>query len=348
MLSKTVVLVVKWLLLSLLCCFFSCQAEQKTVLVVGGAGFIGSHVNKMLQQAGYQTIILDNLSKGNSQTVSQGVFVQGDMSDSNCLDRLFNTYHIDAVMHFAAYIDVGESVVDPSIYYTNNITNTLNLLEAMRRHSVSTFIFSSSAAIFGFPQEIPIKENHPCHPLNPYGRTKWMVEEILKDYSKAYGLKYCCLRYFNAAGGDPEGQLRNFKRKESNLIPVVLRSLKQPGGTITVFGDDYPTHDGTCIRDYVHVYDLGTAHILAMERLFAGHASTCYNLGNGKGFSVREVLQAVEKVTGLRPKVIQGLRRDGDAPYLVADSTKARTELGWCPQYSSLDQMIQHAWQALK
>lgn len=321
---------------------------KKTVLIVGGAGFIGSHVNKMLQQAGYETIVLDNLSKGHRNAVSKGIFIQGDMADSACLDHIFSTYSIDAVMHFAAFIDVGESIFNPSSYYNNNVTHTLNLLNAMRRHSVRTFIFSSSAAIFGYPQEIPIPENHPCQPISPYGHTKLMVEQILKDYDKAYSIKYCCLRYFNAAGGDPDGELKNFKSKESNLIPVALRSLKQPDGKITIFGNDYPTPDGTCIRDYVHVYDLGTAHILAMERLFAGHESASYNLGNGKGFSVLEVLQAVEKVTGLRLNIIQGSRREGDPPRLVADSSKAELELGWKPQYSSLEVMIEHAWRAFQ
>lgn len=219
--------------------------SKKTVLVVGGAGFIGSEVNKMLHQAGYDTVVLDNLSRGNRKAVTQGLFIQGDMCDTKLLNHIFIDHPVDAVMHFAAFIDVGESIHNPTAYYTNNVTNTLNLLQAMVRHSVKTFIFSSSAAIFGIPQHIPVKEDHPTHPINPYGRSKLMVEQILKDFDQAYGLKSSCLRYFNAAGGDPDGEIKNFKTQESNLIPVALRSLKDPNGAITVFGTDYPTTDST-------------------------------------------------------------------------------------------------------
>lgn len=318
---------------------------KRTILVVGGAGFIGSHVNKMLDQKGYTTLVLDNLSTGNSKAVTRGKFFEGDIASTKTLDDIFAAHPIDAVMHFAAYTDVGESMVDPIKYYLNNVTNTLNLLNAMQRHAIKTFIFSSSAAIFGMPQDEQITENHPTHPINPYGATKLMVERILSDFDRAYGLRSCCLRYFNAAGGDPDGEVKNFKAKENNLIPVVLRSLKN-GSTVTINGSDYPTPDGTCIRDYIHICDLGDAHILAMERLFNGSPSSQYNLGNGKGFSIREVLQTAEKVTGITPKVSVGPRRPGDPPVLVASSQKAHEELHWTPKYSGLETMIEHAWKA--
>lgn len=321
---------------------------RKTILVVGGAGFIGSHVNKMLYEAGYDTVVLDNLTKGNRKAVTHGVFIEGDMADSECLDLLFQKYSIDAVMHFAASIDVGESISDPAKYYVNNVSNTLNLLNAMLRHSVKKFIFSSSAAVYGIPQEKQISEAHPCRPINPYGETKLIVEKILRDFDQAYGLTSCCLRYFNAAGGDPQGEIKNYKSKESNLIPVALRSLLEPNCSLTIFGSDYPTPDGTCIRDYVHICDLGSAHIIAMEQLLAGKPSSTYNLGNGEGFSVREVIHAVEKVTGRKLNVIEGPRRPGDPPYLVADAQKALRELGWKPQYPTLEAMIEHAWNGLK
>lgn len=341
----------KYLLIVIMLLFTTLAAEQipsnkKTILVVGGAGFIGSHINKLLHQFGYETIVLDNLSKGNRKAVTRGLFIQGDLADNACLDQIFQNHPIDAVMHFAAYIDVGESVTNPAAYYTNNVANTMNLLNAMLKHSVKYIIFSSTAAIFGNPIELPVKETHPCMPLNPYGKTKLMIEHMLQDYGYAYGIKFCCLRYFNAAGGDPEGEIKNFKRKESNLIPVALRSLKN-GTPITIFGTDYPTMDGTCIRDYIHILDLGSAHILAMEHLLSGKESAFYNLGNGKGFSVLEVLNTVEKVTGKPLNIMMGPRREGDSPCLIADSKKAELELGWKPQYTSLEIMIEHAWKAL-
>lgn len=319
--------------------------HKQTILVTGGAGFIGSHVNKMLHQAGYQTVVLDNLSNGHPETVLCGTFIKGDLADTGLLDQLFNRYRIDAVMHFAAFIDVGESVYDPAKYYFNNVVNTLNLLNAMLRNRVKTFIFSSTAALFGYPLEPTIKENHPCHPINPYGESKWMVEKILRDYGQAYGLKYSCLRYFNAAGGDPEGKIKNYQKKATNLIPLILKSIKN-GNALTIYGTDYPTRDGTCIRDYIHIEDLGKAHIAALEQLFEEYPSTYYNLGNGKGFSVREVIHAAEAILGRKVTVIEGSRRAGDAPILLADSTKAAQELHWQPTYS-LEQMIEHAWMAL-
>lgn len=320
---------------------------KKMVLVTGGAGFIGSHVNKMLQKAGYDTVVLDNLTKGNRNTVIDGVFIEGDIASPKMLDNIFQNYPINAVMHFAALTDVGESVTDPLKYYQNNLAYTINLLDAMRRNNVKTFIFSSTAAIFGLPREKYITELHVCHPINPYGHSKLMVESILQEADRANGIRSCCLRYFNAAGGDPDGIIKNYKTKESNLIPVILRSLKQPNGAVTIFGTDYSTSDGTCIRDYIHIEDLGTAHIVAMEKLLEGAPSCVYNLGNGQGFSVRQVIDATEKITGLKVKVIEGERRPGDPPILVASSEKAQRELGWQPKYPSLEDMITHAWQAI-
>ena len=316
------------------------------ILIAGGAGYIGSHVNKMLSQRGYQTVVLDNLSKGHEKAVIQGQLIKGDLADLHLLDHIFNSHAILAVMHFAALIDVGESVVNPGEYYRNNVANTLNLLMAMQRHGVKTFIFSSTAAVYGLPIQIPISEQHPCQPINPYGESKWMVEKMLNSFALSNGLKFCALRYFNAAGGDPQGLIKNYKTKESNLIPLALRSLLNQG-SITLFGTDYATQDGTCVRDYVHIDDLGAAHIAAMERLLQGGESGIFNLGNGQGFSVREVFKSVEKVTGRSLNVIEGTRRPGDPPFLVADASKAQQELHWHPRYASIDIMIKHAWQAL-
>lgn len=321
---------------------------KRTILVAGGAGFIGSQVNQMLNAAGYQTVILDNLSQGNQNTLFNGTFIQGDIGDPYLLDQIFKNHQIDAVMHFAAFIDVGESVKDPAKYYTNNVVKTLTLLQSMINHHVKCFIFSSSAAIFGYPQFLPITEDHPSYPINPYGETKWIVEKILRDFDKAYGLKSCCLRYFNAAGGDPDGKIKNYQKQALNLIPIVLKNLKSEKGSITIFGTDYPTPDGTCIRDYIHIQDLGVAHIQGLEKLLSENSSSYYNLGNGRGYSVKEVIQATEKVTGKKVNVILGERRPGDPPTLVADSQKAYKELGWKPQYPSLEIMIEHAWNAIK
>ncbi|WP_042281223.1 UDP-glucose 4-epimerase GalE [Candidatus Protochlamydia sp. R18] len=319
--------------------------SQLTILIVGGAGYIGSHVNKMLNLMGYHTIVVDNLSRGSIKTVLHGTFVQGDLCDPLFLNQLFQKYTIDAVMHFAAYIDVGESVVNPAKYYQNNVVNTLNLLTAMVKSQVKTFIFSSTAAIFGYPLSNKIAESHPCHPINPYGETKWVAEKMLRDFEQAYGLKYSCLRYFNAAGGDPEGKIKNYQTKSSNLIPLILKSLQHETKSITIYGTDYATTDGTCIRDYIHIQDLGHAHIKALEQLFNGSSSTSYNLGNGNGFSVKEVIQTVEKVLNKKVSFIEGARRPGDPPILLADTQKAASLLNWHPQFS-LAEMIKHAWTA--
>lgn len=322
--------------------------KTSNVLVTGGAGFIGSHVNMQLNLAGYSTIVLDNLSHGHQKCILQGHFIQGDFGDYQLLKKIFHDFNIDAVMHFAAFINVGESLVHPLKYYENNVINTLQLLKAMVESRVKKIIFSSSAAIFGLPNEIPVKETQPTQPINPYGKTKLMVENILQDFDKAYDMKSCCLRYFNAAGGDPEGKIKNYSiQDENNLIPIALKKLLQTNPSITLFGTDYPTKDGTCVRDYIHVLDLASAHIMAMKQLLEGRPSSQYNLGNGQGFTVREVLETLQKVTGKPLNIIEGKRRPGDPAILIADSQKARRELGWVPHYPDLKTMIQHAWQAL-
>lgn len=321
--------------------------KDRIVLVVGGAGFIGSYVNKMLCQKDYRTLVLDNLSRGHRETVLYGHFIEGDLADKTLLDHIFETFSIDAVMHFAASIDIGESVKNPSKYYHNNVVNTLNLLNAMVKHEVKNLIFSSTAAIFGHPQEPFITEDHPCCPINPYGESKWMIEKIIQSYSMAYELKFCCLRYFNAAGGDPEGEIKNYQLQTSNLIPRLLLSLRKSEGSIHIYGSDYPTRDGTCIRDYIHIADLGEAHITALNQLLSGAPSNFYNLGNGNGFSVREVIQTAEIVLNKKFRVIEGNRRPGDPPVLLANAEKALHKLNWQPRYS-LEDMIQHAWNSLR
>jgi len=323
------------------------KAKPKTILVTGGAGFIGSHVNKDLCDAGYQTIILDNLYRGSREAVYKAIFIEGDFGNAHLLDQIFKDYLIDAVMHFGGLKDVGESTQEPIRYYSTNVGSTLVLLEAMLRHEVKIFVFSSSAAIFGQPLMENITEEHPCNPINPYGHSKLMIETILKDLDKAYGLRYSCLRYFNAAGGDPDGVIKNHQLKNSNLIPIILRSLEEPNGHVTVFGMDHKTFDGTCIRDYIHVKDISAAHITVMEKLFNGEHSQNYNLGNGKGFSVNEVIDTIEKVTGRKINVTASSRREGDPPKLIASSQKAKNELGWEPYFPSLETMVEHAWQAM-
>lgn len=318
---------------------------MKKVLVVGGAGFIGSQIALLLHEKGYQTIVLDNLSRGHQQAIVKGTFIKGDISDSNCLNQLFSEHQFDAVMHFAALTDIGESVRDPLHYYTHNVSFTLNLLQAMKRFNVKNLIFSSSAAVYGMPQTHLIQESHVCQPINPYGMTKLTVERILQDMDQFYGIRSISLRYFNATGGDPRGLIKYYQRPESNLIPKLLNCINQTN-QITVNGSDYPTSDGTCVRDYIHIEDLGRAHITAMEKLFAGSPSNFYNLGNGKGFSIMEVIKAVEKVTGKKIKISIGPRRLGDPATLVSDATKAEKELSWKPQFPSLESMIEHAWKA--
>lgn len=313
------------------------------VLVVGGAGYIGSHMVKLLGQLGCVVTTLDDLSSGHRDAVLCGDFVQGNFGDRAVLEAVLSR-GFDAVMHFASFIQVGESVQHPEKYYRNNVTYTLGLLDAMRAHGVNKFIFSSTAATFGEPQYIPMDELHPQQPINPYGRTKLMVEQALADYDRAYGFKSVCLRYFNAAGADPEGQLGERHDPETHLIPLVLQAASGRRPSISVFGRDYGTPDGTCIRDYVHIQDLCSAHWLALQSLMNGAESQAYNLGFGNGFSVQEVIDTAEKVTGRTIPIVNGPRRDGDPARLVADSRLAREKLGWQPQYADLATIIEHAW----
>lgn len=313
------------------------------ILIVGGAGYIGSHVNKFLSERGYETLILDNLTKGHRESVKWGRFIEGDLGDRRLLGRILTRYDVEAVMHFAAFTDVGESVQKPGDYYRNNVMNTLNLLDSMRENGVSKFIFSSTCAVYGNPSEIPITEEHPLNPISPYGRSKLMVEEILRDYSDAYGLSYASLRYFNAAGADPEGEIGELHEPETHLIPIVLDAAMGLRDSVRIFGTDYPTPDGTCIRDYIHVMDLADAHWRALEYL-EGERSGVFNLGNGNGFSVREVIETCREVTDASIRVVEDERRPGDPPELVGSSQRARKILGWRPVFTELDEIIKTAW----
>jgi len=314
------------------------------VLVVGGAGYIGSHMVKMLHLAGHDVVTLDNLSNGYRDSVLFGEFVEGDIADRQLLDQVFSEHNFDGVMHFASFIQVGESVEKPSMYYENNVSNTLTLLSAMVAAGIKSFIFSSTAAIFGEPEYVPIDEKHQMQPINPYGHSKLMVEQILRDFDHAYDLKSVCLRYFNAAGADASGELGERHIPETHLIPLVLQAASGRRENISVFGTDYDTPDGTCIRDYIHIEDLCSAHLLALESLVNGGGSRVYNMGNGQGYSIRDVIDTVKQVTGTDFEVIEAPRRDGDPARLVADSKQLQAELGWQPKYPDLMTIIQHAW----
>lgn len=323
---------------------FEMGEAMTKVLVVGGAGYIGSHMVKMLGAQGCRVTTLDDLSSGHRDAVLCGEFVHGDMGDRALLEAVLSQ-GFDAVMHFASFIQVGESVQQPAKYYQNNVLNTLGLLDAMRAHGVARFIFSSTAATFGEPQYSPIDEAHPQQPINPYGRSKWMVEQVLADYEHAYGLRSVCLRYFNAAGADPEGQLGERHEPETHLIPLVLQAASGRRPHISVFGRDYDTPDGTCIRDYIHIEDLCSAHGLALQSLMGGAGSQAYNLGNGQGFSVQEVIDTAQQVTGRQIAVVNAPRRAGDPARLVADARLAKHKLGWQPRHADLATIVQHAWQ---
>ncbi len=321
---------------------------RKTILVTGGAGYIGSHAVFALQQMGYSVVVLDNLVYGHRDLVDRVLkvpLVVGSTLDRALLDSLFDRYDIGAVMHFAAYTYVGESVTDPSKYYESNVVGTLTLLDAMVAAGVKSFVFSSTCATYGMPQALPITEDHPQQPINPYGRTKLMVEQILADYDQAYDLRSVRFRYFNAAGAHPNGLLGEDHNPESHLIPLVLQTALGLREAITLYGTDYPTDDGTCIRDYIHVCDLADAHILGLEYLLQGGDSAVFNLGNGQGFSVREVIEAAQRVVGKPIPVVESARRAGDASVLVGSSQKARDILGWTPQYGDIDTILAHAWQ---
>jgi len=317
--------------------------RAKNILVVGGAGYIGSHMVKILDREGISVTTVDSLVHGYRETVTCGEFIRGDLADRDFLARLFNEQRFDCVIHFASFIQVGESMVDPALYYRSNLINTQNLLGAMVESDHLNLIFSSSAAIYGEPEELPIDENHPKKPLNPYGKSKLMTEEILADFDRADGMKSACLRYFNAAGADPEGELGERHQTESHLIPLVLRAASGRMEEITVNGRDHETPDGTCLRDYIHVNDLCRAHILAMKKLRQEGKSLAFNLGNGRGFSIAEVIETAEKVTGREIRIKEGPRRPGDCAVLVADSTLAEKELGWRPEFGDLATIISHA-----
>jgi UDP-glucose 4-epimerase len=320
------------------------ELKTKHILIVGGAGYIGSHMTLHLQRSGYTPIVLDDLSTGHREAVLEAKLIVGSVADSMLLDEVFSSYQFDAVMHFASFIQVGESVLDPLKYYQNNVANTLTLLSAMLKHGVTKFIFSSTAAVYGEPQAMsPINESHPLKPINPYGWTKRLVEQILEDYARAYDFKYAALRYFNAAGADPSGRIRECHEPGSHLIPLIFQVAKGQRKAIIFNGRDYPTPDGTCVRDYVHVNDLCSAHLLALEAL-TRRGSCIYNLGTGQGYSVLQVTDVVRKVTGCDIAVIDGPRRNGDPAMLVADPTRAMKELHWQPRYLDLTTIIEHAW----
>lgn len=318
------------------------------ILVTGGAGYIGSHSVLALQQAGYEVIVLDNLVYGHRDLVERVLktkLIVGDTSDRSLLQQIFNEHQIDAVMHFAAYAYVGESVTKPAKYYQNNVVGTLTLLEAMLEAGINKFVFSSTCATYGVPETVPITEEQPQNPINPYGATKLMVERILQDFDPAYNFRSVCLRYFNAAGADPEGMLGEDHSPETHLIPLVLQTALGHRESISIYGTDYDTPDGSCIRDYIHVTDLAQAHILALKYLLKGGKSDRFNLGNGNGFSVKQVIEAARTITGKEIKASECDRRAGDPPILVGSGEKARQILGWKPEYSSLEDIIGHAWQ---
>jgi UDP-glucose 4-epimerase len=322
--------------------------ENPTILVTGGAGYIGSHAVLALRDAGYEVVILDNLVYGHRELVEKVLkveLIQGDTGDRALLDQLFKTREFAAVMHFAAYAYVGESVSQPAKYYRNNVVGTLTLLEAMCEAGIKNFVFSSTCATYGVPQQIPISENQPQQPINPYGMSKLMVEKILSDFEHAYGLRSVRFRYFNAAGADPQGRLGEDHEPETHIIPLVLLTAMGKRESISVFGTDYDTPDGTCIRDYIHVTDLAQAHILGLDHLLKGGSSEVFNLGNGQGFSIQQVIEAARVVTGRPIPVTLADRRPGDPPILVGSGEKAKRLLGWQPQYADLETILEHAWQ---
>ncbi len=318
------------------------------VLVTGGAGYIGSHTCKRLAQDGFECIVYDNLSTGFRHNVQWGPLVIGDILDRDRLDEAIQYYRPDAVVHFAALAYVGESVVEPKKYYRTNVTGTQTLLAAMRHASVDTIVFSSTCATYGIPQNLPITEGTPQNPINPYGASKLMVERILADFSQAYGLKYAALRYFNACGADPEGALAEEHDPETHLIPRCLMAAAGQISEVELFGDDYPTQDGTCIRDYIHVSDLAAGHALALTSLLDGRGSLILNLGTGSGYSVRQIVDCIQRITGNTVPCVMRPRRPGDPPALLADISAAKNEIGFIAQYSDLDTIVRTAWNKFK
>lgn len=314
------------------------------VLITGGAGYIGSHVVKRLLERGIETIVLDNLQTGHREAVVGGTCIQGDIGDERILQEIFAGHEIDSVIHMAADCLVGDSTKAPLKYFNNNVNKSLRLLGEMVERRVNKMVFSSSAAVYGNPSRVPIEEDSPALPINPYGETKLIFEKILESCKIAHGLQYISLRYFNAAGADPDGLIGEDHHPETHLIPTVLKALLRKGRRVPIFGTDYDTPDGTCIRDYIHIVDIADAHILALEALHAGEGCDIFNLGNGNGFSVQQIIQATSQVTGRTIPVMESQRRPGDPPVLIASSEKIRKRLGWIPQYGKLEEIIDTAW----
>ena len=319
------------------------MSANKRVLVTGGAGYIGSHTTLQLLDAGYDVVVVDNLSRGHREAVDPARLRLVDLLDTEGLVAVMNEKPCDAVIHFAAYIAVGESMKIPEVYFRNNVAGSLSLLTGMLRTGVRQLVFSSTAAVYGTPERVPIMETEPYAPVSVYGESKVMVEKMLDWFDRIHGLRSICLRYFNAAGADPAGRAGENHEPETHLIPLLFRAVRT-GVPVTLFGNDYDTPDGTCIRDYIHVTDLARAHILAVEALAAGRPSAKFNAGTGHGFSVKEVLRTVEEVTGSAVPYQIGPRREGDPPLLVADSGRLQEELGWCPQYSDIGTIVETAW----
>lgn len=314
------------------------------ILVTGGAGYIGSHYVLHERARGQEVVVLDNLIYGHREAVLDAPLVVGDLGDRAVLEQVLRDYPIDAVVHFAAFASVPESVAKPEKYYTNNVAATLTLLEAMREHGVRHFVFSSSCATYGNPERVPMDEKHPQNPINPYGESKLICEKMLAAYDRAHGFRFVALRYFNASGADPDARIGESHDPETHLIPIVLQAAKGQRESVTVYGTDYDTPDGTCIRDYIHILDLAQAHALSLDRLRAGGSSAAYNLGSEHGYSVREVIQCCAQITGLPIKTMEGPRRPGDPPRLVASAAKAKEELGWAPKYIGLEEIVATAW----
>jgi len=321
---------------------------RKRVLVTGGAGYVGSHACKALARAGYLPVVYDNLSRGHAWAVKWGPLERGDLLNAARLAAVLRKHRPFAVLHFAALAYVGESVEDPLRYYRNNVGGTINLLQAMRDAAVRRIVFSSTCAVYGAPKKVPIPEHHPQAPLNPYGHSKRMIEQMLSDSAAAHGLNSVSLRYFNAAGADPEGEIGEDHDPETHLIPLALEAAAGLRPRLTIHGADYPTRDGTCIRDYVHVADLADAHVLALGYLARNPGASAFNLGNGGGFTVREVIAAAERVTGRKVRLREGPRRPGDPPALVGNARSARRKLGWKPRYQDLEVIIASAWRWLQ
>lgn len=318
--------------------------ESRTVLVTGGAGYVGSHACKALARAGYLPVAYDNLVRGHEWAVKWGPLERGDISDRVRLDDVIRVHRPRAILHFAAYAYVGESMADPGMYFRNNVAGSLTLIEAARDAGIDRFVFSSSCATYGHPVELPLREDAPQRPINPYGASKFMVERMIVDFGTAHGMRSIALRYFNAAGADPDNEIGEAHAPETHIIPLALDAASGRRPEVTVFGTDYDTHDGTCIRDYIHVSDLADAHVKALQAIEAGSPSTAFNLGVGRGFSVRQIIDSAARVTGCDIPVRWGARRPGDPAALIADASAARQALGWTPHVTDIDEIVRTAW----